>query len=215
MYIDRFGHLPAPLTDSLRGLELTNKGKKQLAQSLRAQFPTKDRKPLTPQQVCKFKNEIYWTGEMRACFHEIVTQLKAAAERFLPRLDRPFWIRCDSSQYAIGAALEQKSCACPDDTECKYPLRPVAFFSRKLQGDPGKGQQAWHIRETETFAIVATLYQFCSWLAGQQVWVKVLTDHKSLETWTEEDFDTVSGRIGRRGRWYQFLAKFQLDILYV
>ena len=58
MYIDRFGHLSAPLTDSLWGLELTKKGKKQLAQSLRAQFPAKDRKGLTPQQVCKFKNEI-------------------------------------------------------------------------------------------------------------------------------------------------------------
>ena len=215
MYKHRFGHLSAPLTDSLRGLELTKKGKKQLAQSLRAQFPANDRKGLTPQQSCKFKNEMYWTEEMRACFHEIVTQLKTAAERFLPRLDRLFWVRCDSSQYVIGAALEQKSCACPDDTECKYPLRPMAFFSRKLQGDAGKGQRAWHIREKETFAIVATLYKFCSWLAGQQVRVKVLTDHKSLETWTKEDFDTVSGPIGRRGRWHQFLAKVQLDIIYV
>ena len=164
-----------------------------MAQSPRAQFPAKDRKGLTPQQVCKFKNEIYCTEEMRACFHEIVTQLKAAAEPFLPRLDRPFWVRCDSSQYAIRAALEQKLCACPDDTECKCPLRLVAFFSRKLQGDLGKGQRAWHIREKETFAIVATLYKFRSWLAGQQVRVKVLTDHKSLETWTKQDFDTVSG----------------------
>ena len=168
-----------------------------------------------PQQVCKFRNEIYWTEEMRACFHEIVTQLKAAAERFLPRLDRPFLVRCDSSQYAIDAALEQKSCSCPDDTECKCPLRPVALFSRKLQGDPGKGQRAWHIREKMTFAIVATLHKFRSLLAGQQVRVKVLTDHKSLQTWTKEDFDTVSGPTGRRGRWHQFLAKFQLDIIYV
>ena len=91
----------------------------------------------------------------------------------------------------------------------------MAFFSRKLQGDPGKGQRAWHIREEETFAIVGTLYEFCSWLAGQQVQVKVLTDDKSLEAWTKEDFDTVSGPIGRRGRWHQFLANFQLDIIYV
>ena len=215
VYIDHFGHLSAPLTDSLRGLELTKKGKKQMAQSLRAQFPAKDRKGMTPQEICKFKNEIFWTDEMRACFHEIVSQLKSAADLFLPRLDRPFWVRCDSSQYAIGAALEQKTCACPDEMTCSCPLRPVAFFSRKLQGDPGKGQRAWHIREKETFAIVATLYKFRSWLAGQQVKVKVLTDHKSLETWTREDFDTVSGPIGRRGRWHQFLAKFQLEIVYI
>ena len=208
MYIDRFGHLSAPLTDSLRGLELTRKGKKQLAQSLRAQFPAKDRKGVTPQQVYKFKNEIYWTEEMRACFHEIVTPLKTAAERFLPRFHRPFWVWCDSSQYATCAALEQKSCDCPDDTECKCPLRPVAFLSRKLQGDLGKGQRAWHIWERETFAMLATVHKFRSWLAGQQVLVKVLTEHKSLETWTKEDFDTVSGPIGRRGRWHQFSEKF-------
>ena len=170
---------------------------------------------MTPQEICKFKNEMFWTDEMRACFHEIVSQLKSAADLFLPRLDRPFWVRCDSSQYAIGAALEQKTGACPDEMTCSYPLRRVAFFSRKLQRDPGKGQRAWHIREKETFAIVATLYKFRSWLAGQQVKVKVLTDHKSLETWTREDFDTVSGPIGRRGCWHQFLAKFQLEIVYI
>ena len=197
MYIDRFGHLSAPLTDSLRGLELTKKGKKQFAQCLRAQFPAKDRKRLTPQQVSKFKDGIYWTHEMGACFHEIVTQLKAAAE---PRSDRPFWARRESSQYAIGAAFQQQSCASPDDTECKCPLRPVAFFSRKLQGDPWKGQRARHISRKESFAIVATLYKFRSWLAWQQVRVKVSTDHKSLEVWTKEDFDNVSGPIGRRGR---------------
>ena len=172
MYIDRFGHLSAPLGDSLRGLELTKKGKKQLAQSLKGQFPSKDRKGLTPQQGCKFKNELYWTEEMRACFHEIVAQLQATAERFLPRLDRAFWVRCDSSQYAIDAALEQKSCACPDDAQCSSPLRAVAFFSRKLQGDPGKGQRAWHIRDKKTFTIAATFYKFLRWLAGQQVRVK-------------------------------------------
>ena len=169
----------------------------------------------TPQQVSKFKNNIYWTDKMRACFHEIVAQLKAAAELFLPRWDRPFWVRWDSSQYAIGAALEQKSCACPDDMECSCLLRPEAFFSRKLQGDPGMGQRAWHITEKTTFAIVATVYKFGGWLAGQQVRVKVLTDHKGLETRTKEDFDTMSGPIGRRGRWHQFLAKFQLEIVYV
>ena len=197
------------------GSGANQEGEKQLAQSLRAHFPAKNKKGLTPQQVCKFQNEIYWTEGMRACLHEIVTQLKTAAGHFLPRMDMPFWVPCESSGYANCVALEQKSCACPDDTECKCPLRPVAFFSRKLQGDPGKGQRGWHIRLKKTFAIVATLYKSRSWLAGQQVRVKVLTDHKSLETWTKEDFDTVSGPIGRRGRWHQFLARFQLDIIHV
>ena len=141
VYIDHFAHLSAPLTDSLRGLELTRMGKKQMAQSLRAQFPAKDRKGMTPKEICKLKNEIFLTDVMRACSHEIVSQLKSAADLFLPRPDRPFWVRCDSSQYAIGAALEQKTCACPDEMTCSCPLCPVAFFSRKLQGDKVRGSE--------------------------------------------------------------------------
>ena len=72
---------------------------------------------------------------------------------------------------------------------------PVAFMSRKLT-DP---QRNWTPRELETYAIIMALQKWESWIGLQPV--LILTDHKSLESWTKEVLDTPSGPIGRRARW--------------
>jgi hypothetical protein len=94
-------------------------------------------------------------------------------------------------------------------------LRPVAFFSRKLAGSPGKGQVGWSVREKETYAIVLMLLKFRSWLAGSCVFVKVLTDHQSLKSWYNEDLTAMLGSVGRRGRWHEFMSQFNLVVCYV
>ena len=45
--------------------------------------------------------------------------------------------------------------------------------------------------------------------------VLVLTDHKSLESWTKEVLDTPSGPLGRRSRWHQIFSKFDLSVGYI
>jgi len=67
-------------------------------------------------------------------------------------------------------------------------LRPVAFFSRKLQGSKGQGQQGWAVREKETYAIVLMLQKFreLDWQVSD-IYIKVLTDHQSLQGWFQED----------------------------
>ena len=45
---------------------------------------------------------------------------------------KPFTLEVDACDYAVGGVLSQK-----DEHD---QLRPVAFFSRKLEGSPGKGQ---------------------------------------------------------------------------
>ena len=233
LYIDRFADLAAPLTDALRGLDLTKKGKsksahpplsarakRELQDRLRQQHPglfAAQRECLLRQHVCQRENRIHWSDHMVRCFEQLKKSLCQDAMLHLPDTTRQFWIRCDSSEYAVGGVLEQKGCSCTE-ADCSCPLRPVAFFSRKLQGTPGKGQRAWHIRDKETYAIVATLFKFRSWLQSAQVNLRypvtVLTDHRSLESWTREDVDTVSGPIGRRGRWHQFLARFKIEVVY-
>ena len=52
---------------------------------------------------------------------------------------KPYLLRVDASDYAIGAALSQLN--------AQGEERPVAFFSRKLVGKPGKGQRVWSVRE--------------------------------------------------------------------
>ena len=94
----------------------------------------------------------------------------------------------------------------------------MAFFSRRLQGDKSHGQRAWPLRDKETYPIVATLHKFHAWLQQSRLFLKlawVATNHRSLEYMTREDFDTVSGPVGRRGRSHQFVSQFLGDVVYV
>ena len=119
---------------------------------------------------------------------------------------KDYVIHMDASKYAVGAVLEQE--------DSKGQLRPVAFFSRKLQGKNGFGQIGWSTREKETYALIATLHEFLSWIADRRVYVKALTDHAALVSWFREDLNTITGPIGRRGRWHEFLSQFNTEVLY-
>ena len=124
---------------------------------------------------------------------------------------KPFIIRVDASGYAIGGVLEQ------EPTEGGQP-RPIAFFSRKLTGNmKDRSQQCgWTPREQETYALVIGLAKFQSWIGGQQVIIKAMTDHKALESWYSERLDCKSGPLGRRGRWHEFFSRFPgLEVRYV
>ena len=93
----------------------------------------------------------------------------------MPNPLKAYTLETDACEVAIGGVLSQEN----DLGE----LRPCAFFSRKLQGSDGKGQLAWHIRDKETYAIIMGLKKYSSWIASAMVQIKVLTDHKSLESW--------------------------------
>ena len=126
--------------------------------------------------------------------------------------DRPFVLRADASEYAIGATLEQ----CIDegrkptleDVKKKRTV-PVAFFSRKLT----PGQQKWVPREQETYAIVQALLKWRSWIGFQPV--LILTDHKALVEWMREALGVISGPLGRRLRWHFHFSQFDLDIAHI
>ena len=81
-------------------------------------------------------------------------------------VDQPFRLRCDASDNAIGAELQQ---------EFENKWRPVALFSRK----PTNSQLNWSTREKETYAIVAALRKWAGVIGFQPV--EVTTDHRSLE----------------------------------
>ena len=126
--------------------------------------------------------------------------------------EKPFFLRADASQYAIGATLEQlvdeDRAPTIEDVLAKKTV-PVAFMSRKLTDS----QKNWVPREQETYAIIAALQKWESWIGLQPV--LVLTDHRSREFWTKEVLDTPSGPLGRRSRWHQMFSKFDLSVGYV
>ena len=151
--------------------------------------------------------KIIWDPEMRQALDEIKRLLLENVVLDIPDPYKPYVLEVDSSDYAVGGVLSQHNCA--------GELRPVAFFSRKLQGDDGKGQVRWSIREKETYAIVLILQKFRSWVASSLVRIMVMTDHESLQHWYTEDLNKATSSVGRRCRWHEFLSQFNLVVIYV
>jgi hypothetical protein len=148
---------------------------------------------------------IVWTAADKEAFEGLKRVMAQELGLFRVDPDQPFVMRCDASDKAIGAVLEQEREVEPG----KRALVPVAFFSRKL----AKSQLNWTPREKETYAIVSALRKWAGWIGLQPVVVK--SDHKSLEEWVTEKMDTPSGPAGRRARWHETLSKFDLVVEYL
>ena len=151
--------------------------------------------------------KIIWDDEMRQALDRIKSLLLENVVLDIPDPYKPYVLEVDSSDYAVGGVLSQHNPA--------GELRPVAFFSRKLQGEDGKGQVRWSIREKETYAIVLILQKFRSWVASSLVKIMVMTDHESLQHWYTEDLNKATSSVGRRCRWHEFLSQFNLVVVYV
>ena len=151
------------------------------------------------------RKEVGWKKEDVEAFEKLKEALCKKLELFRMDPDRPFVLRADASDRAIGAVLEQLREGAPGPTG----RVPVAFFSRKLN----KHQLNWTPREKETYAVVEALKKWAGWVGLQPV--VVTTDHKSLEDWVQEKVDTPSGPAGRRARWHEILSKFDLSVQYV
>ena len=158
------------------------------------------------------KTQIVWEEADLAAFADIKKLLCQALS--LQRVDpnKSFVLRVDASKYAVGAALEQlldeERHPTIEDVRAQKTV-PVAFLSRKLTGS----QRNWVPREQETYAIILALDKWKSWIGLNKV--LILTDHKALESWTTEMLDTMSGPIGRRGRWHQIFSNFDLEVVYI
>ena len=116
--------------------------------------------------------------------------------------DREFVLRTDTSDYAIGAVLEQV----PDNRRHV----PVAFWRRVLTEGH---RRTWTSRKKEAYAIVMALRNWAGYIAVHPA--TVCTDHQSLQSWHKEHVDTPSGTARRRARWHETLAKFFLTVVYV
>ena len=168
--------------------------------------------PLTDALTAKKSpsKKITWTESMLQSFHYIKTELLKNAPLQIVDASKPFNITVDASGWAVGGVLSQE--------DSQGQERPVAFFSRKLNGDFEKKtlQCGWSPREQETYALVVGLLKFQAWIGNNAVRIKCQTDHKSLEHWHQERLDMVSGPIGRRTRWHEFFSRFpNLEVVYL
>jgi hypothetical protein len=148
---------------------------------------------------------IVWKESDKESFRNLKEVMAGKLELFRVDPDKPFVLRADASDKAIGAVLEQSREVTPGHTS----FVPVCFLSRKL----GKHQLNWTPREKETYAVVSALRKWSGWIGLQPV--LILTDHKSLEDWVKEKMDTPSGPAARRARWHETLSKFDLKVQYL
>ena len=163
------------------------------------------------------KTRVTWTPAELEAFKRLKNALAENLE--LQHLDtsKPFILRTDASDFAIGAVLEQftEISGPPTISDLRNlkpgSTKPVAFMSRKLTN----GQATkWDTRDKETYAVVSALEKWASYIGYSPV--TILTDHKSLESWWKEHIDLATGPSApRRLRWHCKLNLFELEIVHV
>ena len=91
-------------------------------------------------------------------FHKLKANLAESLSLYQPQLEKPFILRTDASDTAIGAKLMQ---------EWDGKLRTVALYSRKLTGSQLSGA----VKEKEMYAVIAALHKWSGIINFQSVLV--------------------------------------------
>ena len=107
-----------------------------------------------------------WTPECDKAFQEMKSIIATDCLMAYPNHNKPFYIYTDASDYQMGTVIMQY-----DD---KGILRPVAYFSRKLNA----AQRNYTVTEKELLSIVMVLKDYRTILYGAEL--KTFTDHKNL-----------------------------------
>ncbi|OWZ20261.1 Retrotransposon protein, Ty3-gypsy subclass, partial [Phytophthora megakarya] len=123
------------------------------------------------------------------CFDELKKRLSSPPVLNLPDFSKPFGIRMDASNFAIGGVLFQK------EGELEHP---IAFTGRKMK----PAELNYPVREQELLAIMHALKTWRVYLLDKPFMVE--TDHKSIEMILTQK--TANRRIAR---WFNELAEFQ------
>lgn len=140
-------------------------------------------------------NQIQWTEEAMAAFHDIWQSMSKQPVLYGPNINDHFFVQTDTSDRGLGAVLLQRP---PENRH------PVAYISRKLF----PREVRYSTVEKEGLAIKWALDSFRYYLLGREFTLE--TDHKALQ-WMERMKDTN----GRITRWYLALQPFRFSIQHI
>ena len=112
-------------------------------------------------------NKIVWNGEAKHSFEKLQALLCCAPVLRLPDLARPFVLRTDASEKALGAVLLQSY----DDM-----FFPVAYANKTLISN--HAQQAYSVVEKECLSIIWSLEKYYPYLYGNKFISQ--SDHQPL-----------------------------------
>jgi hypothetical protein len=127
--------------------------------------------------------EFQWTRAAQEAFDTLKEKMMAAPVLAHPDLTKPFELEVDASGYAIRAVLLQRQ----EDGK----RHPVNYFSTTLNA----AERNYDIYDLELLAIVKSLRNSRSLLAGSPHEIKVYSDHLNLQHW--RDPQKISRRVAR------------------
>lgn len=136
-----------------------------------------------------------WDKEEEDTFIKFKEMFTTKPVLILPDMNKPFAIKCDASDFAIGAVLLQEA-------EDGF-LHPIAYMSKALTGN----ELRWTVLEKELFALVTTLKSWRHYLQNNQE-IKVFSDHLNLKHWVTMDVKHSQ----RLCRWAEALSYFNFKI---
>jgi len=107
-----------------------------------------------------------FTEEQRNAFLKLKGIILEAQTLYVPDYDQPFYMVCDSSEFAIAGSLNQK--------DSGGNMRPIEFVSKKLS----KSQLSWSVIEKELYSILYSLQRFDHFVLGCPIFI--ISDHRPL-----------------------------------
>ena len=137
-----------------------------------------------------------WEDRHEKAFSDLKQALCDVHCMHSPVLGRPYYLRCDSSDYAVGCSLGQLD-------ECGNEL-PIAYASQKLTDV----QKRWSVLEREAYACIWSLNKFRSLILFSKI--HLFSDHRPLSFLTK----ATSGNNSKLIRWSLALQEFDLDFNY-
>ena len=153
-------------------------------------------KCLTDLTAKKMPSILRWEDRHEKAFSDLKQALCDVHCMHSPVLGRPYYLRCDSSDYAVGCSLGQLD-------ECGTEL-PIAYASQKLTDV----QKRWSVLEREAYACIWSLNKFRSLILFSKI--HLFSDHRPLSFLTK----ATSGNNSKLIRWSLALQEFDLDFNY-
>lgn len=174
-------------------LGMLNFYKRFIQESSRAQAPLNS----LLSGAIKGKEALEWNPEAEAAFHNSKETLAGATMLAHPKIGAELAIFSDASDFAIGAALQQK---------VKENWEPLGFFSRKLQ----PAEKKYSAYDRELLAMYSAVKYFRHSVEGRDF--IIYTDQKPLTYAFRQRPEKCTPR---QFRYLDFLGQFTTDIRHV
>jgi hypothetical protein len=138
-----------------------------------------------------------WTKNCQTTFDELKKQITKASILSYFSFELKIFLKSDSSDYVSVGILFQKE---SDDL-----IKSVAYFSKTLFF----AECNYEIYDKKLLTIIRCFEQWRAKLQSIELFISVLTDHKSLK------YFMITKKLNRhQAKWVEFLAKFDFKIAY-